>query len=1423
MAKKRGSQGNDDLFQSAMGVFSITDEKERDAVLDSTTAAIKSRLTEIHRHKKSLLEEESNTKKRFASAKDKTTQDYLRSLEKEPNLHGWKKKLKETGAEFGKEAAKKFGEHFGEVTEDIKEDYDRMFKSVAKEAAKEYEDHMIESVGKVASVIKGTLNLVYNDLYKNYGAALLGTSSFGSIAISQNLKSGADMAYNFRKEYGNYGIGQTGIMADAITQAYKDMKREGITSDPTVHLKSLQSLRSMVSIGSLSQEKLAQLLSTTTKISESVLATDMSTPSMQYVLASFGTEMAEEFIGRMALASKSTEGVYTVDMANAMIANAEYVSQMQYLFGDKFVKVMEDQTQAFSLFGGLKGANASTLANLQAGFMDLQTGRYAKDAAYRLAGLGGGQLHLLDGRAMAMDPEAYLDTVRRASQSINATYLEDNFVGLSELKQSGLLDVGFSINDIQQIAKITDEEWNRYKSNVSGAMERDYSAGEAQAELARQTDKYTSIDKTNLDSMFQGWMHGTTYEDAVKEGFAKTLGYMDEFLPYVEKIYSVFKGGSGGSGGLLQGIVSGATGSAIVKAGLSVPKAGGLSNQLAASLGVTALVAAGVYAAADYSKKSAETTAAQLRVSDLKLDTIRDLLTPGGQSGQGGGTSASDLSGGKGFSTSVTQELDEKTGEYTSALTTEITDQSSIDSVIANSPATAYQSAYYSKSGMGFAYKDLYAGSFLGGKEDRLEVIGEFVTLGQNLCDDNPFYAMMFRDYIDSGLLESDNALLWFFYNVGRQGDNNTLPALTNTYKQGNLINLPKILSHVKNQSLPRLFYPGSFNFDPLGNSKQFGVGNYLQETPYVNRYNYSALNYYMSTQDGINTFYPMGSDGTIDLSNESEGIQEKFIGFATGLSNVPYNGMPAYLHQGEMVLPSGKANFIRALFGQKPVPGSGVPETQLTGNNSFVQSLPDYIQTGTISNGDGDSGVYGSFAAGDDAIAYARQYLGHFNYNRDRRKDPGYFDCSSLVARSYREGAGINVGVPTAAGIGEGFPGRGFGVLYQGGRLTKAQTMGMGLKAGDILLYDLNDTNNGRFMDIDHAAMAYNSSQQLHTSSPGKPVRIEDMWNKVVMVLRYGAGGEGLNPLYSMQYTSANSPAFRTYGGNGVGGGALAYLLGLYGLSNSGTGYSTGAATAGVSDSSGYLTNTYKSLLDKYAGIIGIDPRLLYGMMMTESSGRPNLNKGMSTKFKGLMQTTQDFVDQYVGIGSDIYDPENNIKAAAYYLQSAIKKTGYTSLGIGGYNAGPNLAAWQTARAILDSGGNWDTVLSKMKDVGGDRTAMSGNPDAIKTRYINSVYKYAGLPLQVPFLRDGGIISDPALVVAGEGPNPEAVTPLDEDQNLLGLMDMTNSIVDNLDSNTTRLIRKLEEIVSALNRKVDSVSLDYAQSRTKLRNLGTR
>ena len=563
---------------------------------------------------------------------------------------------------------------------------------------------------------------------------------------------------------------------------------------------------------------------------------------------------------------------------------------------------------------------------------------------------------------------------------------------------------------------------------------------------------------------------------------------------------------------------------------------------------------------------------------------------------------------------------------------------------------------------------------------------------------------------------------------------------------------------------------------------------------------------------------------------------------FAQGISAVPYNGFPAILHQGEMVIPSKKANYIRALFGQKPLPTSGVPETQLTGNNSFVQSIPNYTQGQTPMGPQDDSGM--SFAYGDDAVGVMKKMAAQgVTY--------GQMDCSDSVSDAYIK-AGVGVPDSNCRGIYK-WDQYGFGFIYDakknnGSLLSKQGLSQLGILPGDIILMDLNSSND-RYPD--HVSLATGGGKMIHSYKSWDPngrggPHESGYWNDVVAVLRYGSGGTGESTLdlsninYISGNSSINSQANGLSGMTGIPNlgigsitdlasaqAAFSNLLNFYGYGDfnslyfalingasvstpngtigGGTGSTSYPITGNLTDGSALESNTYRDLIYKYSEKHGLDPRIVYGMIMKESSGNPNaISSGGMGSHKGLMQVDQDKVNALFGAGANIFDPETNIATGTSYLESCIKQTGSVVTGVGGYNAGPGYEAWKNLANAINTSTEGQDLASIMQTGGflvvSDRKEMEGNPKNIKTSYISDVYRNAGYPLQVPYLAKGGIVDSPTLAMIGEGPNNEAVTPLNRDNQLLGLDNMTNSLLDGMDELCGHILNKLNEVISAIN-----------------------
>ena len=82
-------------------------------------------------------------------------------------------------------------------------------------------------------------------------------------------------------------------------------------------------------------------------------------------------------------------------------------------------------------------------------------------------------------------------------------------------------------------------------------------------------------------------------------------------------------------------------------------------------------------------------------------------------------------------------------------------------------------------------------------------------------------------------------------------------------------------------------------------------------------------------------------------------------------------------------------------------------------------------------------------------------------------------------------------------------------------------------------------------------------------------------------------------------------------------------------------------------------------------------------------------------------------------------------------------------------------------------------------------------------TSYVDKVYNFAGVQPVGAYLAEGGIVTSPTVAMIGEGKNDEAVIPLNEQQDYLGIQSMTINIIDALDIISDRICKKLDQIIT--------------------------
>ena len=138
-------------------------------------------------------------------------------------------------------------------------------------------------------------------------------------------------------------------------------------------------------------------------------------------------------------------------------------------------------------------------------------------------------------------------------------------------------------------------------------------------------------------------------------------------------------------------------------------------------------------------------------------------------------------------------------------------------------------------------------------------------------------------------------------------------------------------------------------------------------------------------------------------------------------------------------------------------------------------------------------------------AALAAASVVGKATYSQDKRMEEGYYDCSSLVWRSYAE-AGLKIKnkdyAPTAADLAKYLEEQGYTISYSA--LTPEE-----LLPGDFLFSSTAGSYNGRYMNIDHVAMYYStnygSGTLVHAGSRGGGVYFSDYpsYLNIVMIAR--------------------------------------------------------------------------------------------------------------------------------------------------------------------------------------------------------------------------------------------------------------------------------------------------------------------------------
>lgn len=121
-----------------------------------------------------------------------------------------------------------------------------------------------------------------------------------------------------------------------------------------------------------------------------------------------------------------------------------------------------------------------------------------------------------------------------------------------------------------------------------------------------------------------------------------------------------------------------------------------------------------------------------------------------------------------------------------------------------------------------------------------------------------------------------------------------------------------------------------------------------------------------------------------------------------------------------------------------------------------------------------------------------------------------------------------------------------------------------------------------------------------------------------------------------------------------------------------------------------------YSEFVEKYADEFDVPPSLIYGVIRSESSFRPDAVSHADAK--GLMQLTDDtFEWTLYRLGEtegDVFDPETNIRCGTKLLQYLLRKFEKEETALAAYNAGvETVEKWLADPACSTDGKTLHTI----------------------------------------------------------------------------------------------------------------------------------
>ena len=1353
------------------------------------------------------------------------------------------------------------------------------------------------SIGKeIGTTLANSLIKTVSEITKSWV-----NNTYGNMDITGSFARGNQLFSTMRSDLGNLTLFNDKTLKDfgkTIESSYKSLKEQGVMVSPTTIYSMYSRLGDLVSISGSSNSRLTSLLNTVTRMEQGAGQLDVTSDYVERLIGSLGEELGGQVAviqgQQMAFVAsqndKFTNELQQYSLNNTRLLDSLLVSAKQMgLSNEETVQYIKSNWEDIAQGIGYLAQNSSSVSaqeivKLTNSVVNASNTEWAQIFADN-GGLGALLTQTNAGKYLNYSTPGGLkenipQLMLAISEALQSNLLTEEYA--AQMSKTLGIDIDWANLSMIRNGTITSQGYRRAVNETI--------TPEQLSKMDKAITNQTSLaDRmANYDLELSGLMLSTeTYQNEMLGSVITIANTLLDFVGH-DTIKHISTGFMSGIGNMLGVSASGGSGGGFLSLLSKIPAWGWVLAGITALGGV---VLSGVSKSREETTKQLSATAETLneftgpvlKLNDITENTlsINDILE-GEYGNEPVDTNVTltgfDDSGNPIYTSNINAQGEDVTSENL-ALQNQSFNKQAMSNYLRNKPRAGRTNS------LSINRRPL-TGAYAGPSNSDAYLLatnseGKQITVGLNKytptswMDDNEIYKALTdesKELIQKGTITYDDIRRSVFANYYDDNSINALRltkllsipafhALYNFYNEAGFFenenvgilkgnNILGFVNHFDDRlekfKEKKIYYPKSYNSmldiansNDVSEEAKAALEQLYNSTDEITADTDKAIEYWNMVWNPPSMSKGRDFEYVYHLPDYSDYLINgyKDLSWSKGLDNVPYDAYPALLHRGEMVIPASRANYIRMLFGQKPVTPSTYAENIDTKENKFVQSIPQY-------------------AAGVDAVRFAVSNLGApyegngtpGSRSRSTAKGDSYnaFDCSSLVSRSYGaldEPGSVSptiIPLTNTEGMYNNLSKWGFIKLFDAG---SSKTYGdeddlkrIGIITGDILLY--GNGKKGRPLGINHVAIAENGTSQIHANVKVRRDRLHPYSKPhLAAVFRY-AGGDtsvvgGLPttdvPLSTeiSSTTDVPLPTEISYGYNtpiGTVGmtprvipDAIQRLMGVKNpvvqsmLRRLGYDTSVAENTTNPTTSSSTINYSLASLRNSLWNTASdIDKLMFFNRTLREVGGQsdPAAQAWMETVMNRAASRSKTLRQVITGA----YYGKNNDGGLTNALSDANKLRLDAAVAL--VLAGSNLTKYATGNASGNVGfgyGNGkDDPYTLMVD--GERFGIEKGD------------KNWWVKLGIAALANGGIINAtpggiPAIL--GEGKHDEAVIPLNDNKDYLGIEEIGVNIIDALDIISNKLCERLDTLISLKQREM-SENASAKSLPTKQRNART-